>query len=199
MFTILSAITGLELVFVLCAILGGGLFVVRLILMFLGGGHGDTDATAVDYPDAGGADFHHDMSDSSDLSFKSLSLQGLTAFFMMFGLVGWAMLRQSKLPAGISLIGAAAAGAGTVWLVKQIFRWAGALQSSGTLNLHNAVGCEGTVYLTIKPGQTGKVQVTVQGRLMELDARSESDQEIKTGEPIRVVHISNNILIVEKI
>lgn len=199
MFTILSAITGLELVFVLCALLGGGLFIVRLVMMFLGGGHGDTDAGAMDSPDAGGTDFHHDISDSSDLSFKSLSLQGLTAFFMMFGLVGWAMLRQSKLSSGISLIGAAAAGAGTVWLIKVIFRWAGKLQSSGTLNVHNAIGCEGTVYLTIKPGQTGKVQVNVQERLMELDARSESAEEIKTGQPIRVVKISNNVLIVEKI
>ncbi|MGH2271519.1 NfeD family protein [Anaerohalosphaeraceae bacterium U12dextr] len=199
MFTILSAITGLELVFVSCAILGGGLFVIRLILMFVGGMHGDTDAGMADSPEAGGTDFHHDMSESSDLSFKSLSLQGLTAFFMMFGLVGWAMLRQSKMPPGISLIGAAAAGAGTVWLIKHIFQWAGKFQSSGTLNLHNAIGSGGTVYLTIKPGQTGKVQVTIQERLVELEARSQSDQEIKTGESIRVVGVSNNILIVEKI
>lgn len=199
---LLSAITGLELVFVLCALLGGGLFFVRMVLMFFAGVEHSAggDASAMDAAHSVETNIHHDAgATDSDVSFKTLSLQGVTAFFMMFGLVGWAMLRQSKQSETISILTAVAAGAATVWLIKKIFQWAGTLQSSGTLNLNNAVGCQGTVYLTIKPGQTGKVQITIQERLAELDARSQGTEELPTGQTIRVVKVINNLLVVEKI
>lgn len=195
---ILAAITGLELVFVACALIGGGFFVVRLVMMFMGFGHDGSDGSAMDSAHDGAADVHHDVS-ATDISFKTLSLQGLTSFFMMFGLVGWAMLRQSQFTPSISVLGATIAGLATVYVIKLIFQWAGKMQSSGTLNLNNAVGQQGTVYLTIHPGQTGRVQVAVQDRLLTLDARSELPEELKTGEPIRVVKVANNILIVEKV
>jgi membrane protein implicated in regulation of membrane protease activity len=203
MYLILSAITGLELVFVTCALVGGGFFIIRLVLMFLGFGHsGADDGSAMDSAHAGGADIHHDVpghdNSNTDISFKTMSLQGLTSFFMMFGLVGWAMLRQSQFSPSVSILGAMVAGFGTVFVIKQIFQWAGTMQSSGTLNMNNAIGQQGTVYLTIHPGQTGKVQITVQGSLMILDARCEPEQEIKTGQPVRVVKVSNNTLIVDK-
>jgi hypothetical protein len=205
MYLTLSAITGLELVFVTCAVIGGGFFILRVALMCLGFGHHDVGGAG--HIGSGTADFHtggtdvHHGSDSadSDISFKFLSLQGITAFFMMFGLVGWAMLRQSKQSEFMSILAAVAAGAATVWLINKIFRWASTMQFSGTLTLENAVGCEGTVYLTIKAGQTGKVQLTIQGGLTELDARSESSEDIKTGQPVRVVKVINNMLIVQAI
>lgn len=194
----LAAITGLELVFVACALIGGGFFVIRLVMMFIGFGHDGGDGSAMDSVHDGTAtDVHHDVS-ATDISFKTLSLQGLTSFFMMFGLVGWAMLRQSQFTPAVSVLGATIAGLATVFVIKLIFQWAGKMQSSGTLNLNNAIGQQGSVYLTIHPGQTGRVQVPVQDRLLTLDARSESTQAIKTGDPVRVVKVANNILIVEK-
>lgn len=196
MLSFMSEMSGLERLFVLCAAFGTILFVVRLVLMFLGGGHGDADAGGAD-----GADIHdggvHDYSES-DLSFKALSLQGITAFFMMFGLVGWAMIRQGNIPAVWSIVGGTAAGLATVWVMKKIFQMAGKLQSSGTLNLQNAVGQEGTVYLTIHPGQAGKVQIALQGRLSVLNATADGNQEIKTGQTVRVVRVSADTLVVEK-
>ena len=132
------------------------------------------------------------------MSFKALSFQGLTAFFMMFGLVGWAMIRESRYSAPISSLAAAAAGIGTVWLLKFLFESAGKLQSSGTLNLNNAIGREGTVYLTIRPGQVGKVQIAIQDRLETLDATTEQTDEIKTGQRVKVVKLSARLLVVEK-
>jgi len=199
---------GLELLFVICAAFGTILFVIRLILMFIGGGGeegaADGDVSGLDGAEGvGGADVHdfghHDISDS-DLSFKALSLQGLTAFFMMFGLVGWALERQGNVPALLSIAGGAAAGFATVWVMKKIFLMAGSLKSSGTLDLQNAIGQEGLVYLTIHPGQIGKVQVVVQGRLSVLNAIAEDhNEEIKTGQRVWVVRISADTLVVEKL
>lgn len=202
MLSLINEMTGLELLFVICAAFGTILFIVRLVLMFLGGG-GEEGAADADAGGLDGADGHefgdHDFADS-DLSFKALSLQGLTAFFMMFGLVGWAMVRQGSIPAAFSILGGMLAGFATVWMMKKIFQWAGTLQSSGTLDLQNAIGQEGHVYLTIHPGQIGKVQVVVQGRLSVLNAMAEDKtEEIKTGQRVWVVRISADTLVVEKL
>jgi membrane protein implicated in regulation of membrane protease activity len=195
MLTFMDNLSGLELLFAGCAVFGTTLFVIRLALMLIGfGGHdsadGDTDAVDVDH----GGDFH-----DSDLSFKVLSLQGITAFFMMFGLIGWAVIRHGDYAPWIPVLCGTAAGSATIWLMKKIFQAAGALQSSGTMNISNAVGQEGTVYLTIQPGSCGKVQVTVQNRLSVLEAIADGNQEIKTGESIRVVRIAAGKLVVEKL
>ena len=219
MLALMENLSGLELMFVSCAVFGTVLFVIRLILMIVGmggeGAHsadvGHMDAGGIDAADihAGGVDAGHvdtaDMDHSgeihdSDLSFKLLSLQGITAFFMMFGLVGWALERSGSIPAMISIAIGTAAGLATIWVMKKIFQVAGKLQSSGTLNLQNAIGQEGQVYLTIHPGQIGKVQIVVQDRMLVLNAMaSNGDEEIKTGQRVWVERISAETLIVGKL
>lgn len=203
MLALLENLSGLELLFACCAVFGTVLFVIRLILMFSGMGGEDAhsaDAGHMDGGDFDAGDMDHtgEMHDS-DLSFKLLSLQGITAFFMMFGLVGWAVIRQGQYPALVPIAAGTVAGLLTVWVMKKIFQFATALQSSGTMNLKNAIGQEGTVYLTIRPGQSGKVQVSVQDRLSVLEAVSDGNEEIKTGESIRVVRATAGKLVVEKL
>ncbi len=204
MLAIINDVSAMERVFIVCAALGGCLFVARMILMFISGlGHGDLSGgggdAGADGGDLGGDVHHGGGTTDSDVSFKALSFQGLTAFFMMFGLVGWAMIRESKYSAPISALAAAGAGIGTVWLLKFLFESAGKLQSSGTLDLNNAVGREGTVYLTIRPGQVGKIQITVQNRMETLDATTEQTEDIKTGQRIKVVKVTANLPVVEKV
>lgn len=204
MLAALSEMTGLEKVFAGCALVGGVLFIFRLVMQFMGADIDTDGADGLDGVDGlDGADIDSDFDaeiGDTDYSFKLISLQGLAAFFMMFGLVGWAMLRQSHFTPTHSIFGGAAAGLGMVWAMKKIFEMAMKLQSSGTIKVQNALGQEGTVYLTIKPGDTGQIQVTVQNHLKIFNATSESEQEIKTGDRIRVVRIvSGNVLVVEKI
>jgi hypothetical protein len=71
----------LDQLFFYSALGGGALFVIQLVLLFVGGGL-DLDA---DFSDA---DFGHH---GADVSFKVLSLQGISAFVMMFGLTGMPM------------------------------------------------------------------------------------------------------------
>ncbi|HWR72270.1 MAG TPA: hypothetical protein VN604_03790 [Nitrospirota bacterium] len=186
-----SNLAGLEMFFLFCAAVGGFFVLIRLIMQFMGA-NTDTDPT-VDAPVD--TDVHHT---DSDVGFKFLSLQGLTAFFMMFGLTGFALFRQSNMGHLISILGAMAAGFASVWVIGKLFAMVGKLQSSGTIPLKSAIGCEGTVYLNIPANGAGKVLITVSNRLREFDAMGKDGAELKTGTAVRIVSVSGDRLVAEK-
>lgn len=204
----MAGLLWIEIIYWAAAIIGGTLFLLRVAMMLIGGGFGDGD---VDVPHDIPHDIPHDVHvdgdihtdvsgdhPSSNISFKLLSVQGLTSFFMMFGLVGLALLK-SNLPVLVTVIGAMIAGLVTVALIGLIFTQMNRLQTEGTIRIQNTIGTEGTVYLTIPKDGTGQVQVIVQGSLKIFDAMSNDKNKIATGEKIKVIGVaSGNTLIVEK-
>lgn len=181
---------GLEIFFLICATLGGFLVVVKLILQFIGGGtetHLGGDAVPA---------FDGDHVDA-DIGFRLLSLHGLSSFFMIFGLVGLALYRQSQTGAPLSIAGAVAAGMMSVWVIGKLFALANGLQSSGNLHIDDAVGCTGTVYLSIAQGGSGRVSLNFNNRLREMDAVEKNGAAVPTGTPVRVVAVNANVLVVE--
>jgi hypothetical protein len=147
--------------------------------------------------DTGGHDLSGDHIEA-DTSFKLMSIQGLTSFFMMFGLVGLALLR-ADLPVLVTVIGGMVAGLITVAVTGLIFTQMKRLQTEGTINIENTIGKEGNVYLGIPKNGTGQVQIIVQGSLKIFDAVSKNKNTIATGEKVQVVGVaSGNTLIVEK-
>lgn len=183
-------LNGIELAFVICAAIGGVLFLSRFVMQLLG--------------------FHHDVSfdintadldlTHSDIGFKLLSFQTITAFLTMFGLVGFAMTRAQQAGALASVGAATIAGVLAAWVIALLFRGMGRLQSAGDYNPKQAVGQRGTVYLTIPADGAGKVSVTVNNRLSVLDAVAQDKQAIKTGDAIQVVDIvGGNVLVVKKV
>ena len=203
MMALLEQFAGLEKFFFAFAVAGTVLFVVRLILQFLGSGavHHDIGGPVdVAQTDVGTADGGDGCGHDAYLSFKLLSFQGLTAFFMMFGWVGLAMTRQSGQGPVVSVAAAIAAGLVTVWIISWMFRKAGSLQSSGTIDLRNAVGHEAEIYLTIPAAGIGKAQVTIQERMRIYNAVSKDKSEIKTGQRVRVTEVTpQEVLVVERI
>ena len=185
-----SNFNGLEFFFLACAIIGGFFVVVKLVIQSIGGDAGIH--TSVD-TDIGIDSGHVD----SDVGFQILSIHGLSAFFMMFGLVGLALYRQSQVSGIISIFGAVAAGMASVWVVAKLFQGASRMQSSGTLKTADAVGSTGTVYLTIPKGKTGRVTINFRNHLREFDAFEKNGDEVATGTPVRVVQVNANVLIVE--
>jgi membrane-bound ClpP family serine protease len=173
----------LDTLFLVCAVAGGAVLALRMLLMLMGIGDGH------EIHDTG--DVH-----DGDAGTQLLTIQGISAFLMMFGLVGLALLRQSGVPSIAAATLALVAGVGSMWGIAQVFSLMRRLQSSGTLDLRRAIGREGVVYLTLHPGQGGQVQVTVQGRLGVFEARSESDRVIATGQGVRVVDVRAGVLIV---
>lgn len=191
----MNDLTWIEIIYWASTITGGTLFILRLIMLFIGGGISD-DAidSALDTSDFEVSGHHAD----ADVSFKLLSLQGLTSFFMMFGLVGLALLKAS-LPVFLTVIGGILAGLGTVAIVSLIFTQMKRLQTDGTLDIQNTVGKDGDVYLTIPKNGSGQVQIIVQGSLKIFDAVTSNKNAIATGEKIHVVGVAGgNTLIVEK-
>lgn len=212
------SMTILEKIFLTCALSGSVIFFMRMLLLFVGfAGHGGdaVDSLDGDMPDdvsidsamevhndlaLHGADIdNYSVNSNADVSFHFISVQGLTAFFMMFGWVGLAMVRDSMLPGWIAVLSGMAAGSFTVWVLAQIFRFMASLQSDGTVRISKAMGKGGSVYLRIPAEGSGQVQVEVDGRLRIYDAVSSKKEEIKTGEQVTVVWVQDNgILVVEK-
>ena len=93
MFEWFASHNGLEQVFLLSAIVGGLILVLRLILMVAGLDHHDAEA-------------HID----SDAGFQALTIQGLSAFFTMFGVVGYMLHHNAALGLLLAIGGALLAG-----------------------------------------------------------------------------------------
>jgi hypothetical protein len=178
-----ASFTTLDRIFLLTALIGAIAVVYRLCALFLGG-------------DLDGHDFGVDGDAGGD-GFQVLSIHGLASFFMMFGLVGLALSRQSRAGAGLSLLGGILAGLGAIWVISQVFRSALKLQSNGTLQPASAAGCLGTVYLTIPAGGTGRVSVRIGQRLREMDAIHDQGAEVPTGTPVRVVRVERSLAVVQ--
>jgi len=168
----------IEQVFLLSGIVGGVVILFQLILMIVGLDHH-------------GADVHVD----SDAGFQALTIQGVSSFFAMFGIVGYTLYHGALLGAVTSMVSGIATGVFSMWLIQKIFRSLLKLQSSGTVSLFAAVGSEGSVYLTVgKDG--GRVQINFANRLREFEAISADGSTIPTGTPIRVQSVTANTLIV---
>ena len=165
-------------------------FLIQLILTFFGG---DVDQIA-DTADHDVA-FDHDQG----IGFQFLSIKNLVGFFAIFGWTGVAMLHGGK-SVFATIIISVIAGLLMMIIMAMLMYYLGKLTEDSTLNLNNAIGKIGTVYLRIpaKRDGMGKVQVNVQG-FQTLDAITDDTDEIKTGAVVEIMNVINNeVLLVKK-
>ena len=194
----MAGLSVLEKIYLACAVFGGGFFILRTILMLSGIGDTDsdvdTDAADFDHGDLDHGDHVDDMDHGdhghSDSGLKLLTVQGLTAFIMMFGLTGFAISRGSVLGSIVTVAIGVLVGIFAMWLVAKGFALMRSLQSSGNIQIYDAIGEEGSVYLTIPAEGIGKIRIIISGRLKVVDAVSQDKVELKTGARVRVTEIS---------
>jgi membrane protein implicated in regulation of membrane protease activity len=189
MFDWFESITVLQKVFVMVGGVGALLFLVQLVLMFVAG-DGDMEDPDIDLSD----DVHAD----SDVGFKLLTLQGISVFLLMFGLVGLACNRGGDYPPSLSIGIASAVGLLFMYFIAKMFSLFHSLQSSGTIDLQNAVGKIARVYLTIKSDGRGKIEVELQGHLSICDAITRGGEDIPTDAKVKVIEVLNDTMIVER-
>jgi membrane protein implicated in regulation of membrane protease activity len=178
-------------VFLYCAVIGGTILVLQFVLLAFGAG-GDTD-TGLDHGSGHGTDVGHDQS----AFLKLFSLQAISTFLTFFGLTGLGTAHLEWSPVAVAAA-AVIAGAAALLLVARLMRALSALQSHGNVDLKNAVGHTGSVYLRIPPAGAGhgRVLMQVQGRTVECRAISRAD-EIPTGSTVRVLaHTDGDVLVV---
>jgi len=174
----LFQLKGFELILWCIALLFSFLFVIQTVIsMFIGGGDGDIDAM--------GDDGHGDVT-------QFFTIRNMIAFFTMFGWSGLAAYK-SGIPNAWVIVIAVASGVATVAMLYFIMTKANRLRQSGTLQHKNAISQIGETYLRIPARRNGigKVQVQVQGRLVELEAMTDDHEDIATGKPIKVVSTLN--------
>ena len=165
-------------------------FVIQTIMTFIGM---DTD---------GGMDV--DVSadtaiDGDSGPFQLFTFRNFINFLLGFG---WSIISFEKAIENqfVLILVSAVIGVLLVMAVMAIFRFMSRMEQSGTINMANAVGSKGNVYLKI-PGEKrgeGKVQISIQGAIREFDALT-TGEELETGAPIRVVEVINDsTLLVER-
>ena len=169
--------------FLICAIIGTGVFVLKTFLPIDSGTEIGSDFTGIT---------------DTDASFSLFTIESISAFFMCFGWMGWAAKDYLHYDMKITLVIAVVSGVVGMlffsWLITQIKK----LEHTPKKDINELVGKSGKAYLTMPPKGTGKISIEFGGALEELNARNNTDEEIKSFEPIKVVKIENGEIFVEK-
>lgn len=174
------------------AIFASIVVVIQMTMSFAG--MGDIDSGDAD------VDFSTDTDSLDDAgSMHLLSIRNIFYFLLGFGWAGVSL--WNTLPDIIVLTAAAVlVGCLFVAIFIFLFRQMMKLQSNGAFNINDAVGKVCDVYLRI-PGQNqgqGKVQISFNGSVQELDART-AGEPIASGTKVRVLRvIEKKVLEVEK-
>ena len=200
-----NELSSLQQMFTYFAIPATLILIVQIILFIIGlsGGEGDADVSHSDIDSDGlGADDSEpggDITESSDLAeVRLLTFRSIVAFFAVGGWTGVVLGGLDlSLPAVvlISLLAGWAALYFVTWSIRMALR----LQHSGNIQIANAIGKVGEVYITIPAANKGygKVNVIVQERFCEFEAATSADRDLKTGESVFVTGITeDNVLTV---
>ena len=168
---------------------------LQLVLMIIGIGFGENSDSDFDNESA---DPNSDNpaneagNNSSSVIGKVITIRGIVAFF---ALGGWAGL--AALSGGIAVLWsiqiALLSGVAALLLASFIIQFAIRMQDSGNINLKNALSRIAEVYITVPPSRTniGKVTMLLQERLVELDAVTDIDTEIRPHTKVEVVSVAD--------
>lgn len=200
--------------FIFCAVLGGTILVCQFVLTLIGFGHdaggmvhdGSVDLHTDIHVDAHSGDTHsgdhaaeNAQHDSSWL-FGIISFRTLVAASAFFGLAGLAA-ESAGFNMLLQLVFAVSSGVGAMFAVHALVKQLGRLNQDQTLRVQRALGRVGTVYIPIPAhkASAGKVQLTLQSRIVEYEAISGGDEKLATGTKVRVVAVRGSVLEVEPV
>jgi membrane protein implicated in regulation of membrane protease activity len=208
-----EGLTALEQVFYYCAIPATIILVIQTLLSILGIGNGDGDVdfdsdvdgdTSIDsdFDGAAGTAAESTGIDAieSASSLKFFSIRGIVAFFSLFGWVG-VVLAEEGLNILLIFFIATICGLIGMFVIAMMFYMISNMQRNGNINIKNAIGNIGQVYLTIPAKQSGqgKILITIQERYTEVSAMTNSSKPLSTGTLVHVVDVIDiNTLLVEK-
>ena len=188
-------------VFVCIAIPATVLLIIQIVMMLIGMGEGDTDVDGDGIPDE--VDAFGDEDDIPDGGLSFFTLRGIISMLCIMGWSGLIFLDPSlSIPIPLGFVISFLLGVLAMVLVAFAMRGISKLQSSGNLDLRNAIGKVGQVYLTIPGGgkASGKINLTVQEQYKEFTAITTVEESLKTGSYVRVVALSESgVLVVEPI
>ncbi len=173
-------------IFALIAISSTLILIIQTVLLFfgIGGSHGDFD-DGIDITGNG------EIDTPGETQSDGLTLFSIRGIMAMLSIGGWCglVLTQFNFPAFLAIMIALGVGFLALLGIAFLMKAAMQLQSSGNIELGNAIGKIGKVYIPIpaKAQGNGKITVTVQDTLIEVDAITTAERKLATGESVRVV------------
>ncbi|PCI34879.1 MAG: hypothetical protein COB60_04995 [Flavobacteriaceae bacterium] len=173
------------------ALIGSFIFILIFITTFIGG---DMDSDV----EIDAAEFE---ADDGGVGFQFFTFKNTVAFFTIFGWTG-IICAENGLSTLLTLVIATIAGLAMMVATSMLFYWMSTLAENGILKINNAINVVGEVYLPIGANRSkiGKISIKVQGALRELEALTDSEEELATGTVIKVLEVvSSEILLVKKL
>lgn len=187
-----NGLQGMEKVFWICAAVSSLIFIIQFILTFIG-----VDSTDADF------DFDSSPGDTIDTGgFLSLfSVRNIVNFFVGFGWGGVSLggyISNKLLLVIVAMLIGLLFVVVFFFLVKQLMK----LEADGTVKMEDCVGKNCEVYLRIPAanGGKGKVQISINGTVLEFDAVTDEAEVIPTGARVFVVkHLGGGLLLVNRL
>lgn len=181
----------MEQIFFWLGIVSTLFLIVQIILMCLSSFGGDIDA-----------DGDGDIDVDTDSGVSIFTVKSITAFFAVgswSGLLTCAVASE-KLQ-WLAIIVAVLAGMAGMSIVVLILRAIVKLQCNGAFDISKIVGQQATVYVSIPPSRTGRGKITLsaQGRFMELDAVTDSENRLAVDEVVEIVSTDNECTVVKRL
>ena len=190
---------GLELVqqiFALIASPSTAILIIQTVLQLIGIGGDDVPE---DIDGDGIPDSDLDAAAAADDGLSLFSIRGILSMLCITGWLGVGLL-ETALPDWAAILIAVAAGVATLIGIAFLMRGIYKLQSSGNIDISNAIGKVAQVYIPIPAAGagSGKVTITIQEKFCEYTAITAAAEALKTGSYVRVVSVSDGgVLLVE--
>ncbi|MEO9532226.1 MAG: hypothetical protein ABJG68_10955 [Crocinitomicaceae bacterium] len=184
-----GAMTQLEHVYWIIALIASIIFVVLFLGTIIGGVDADMDSVDADIEADGG------------IGFQFLTVKNVTGFFTVFAWAGIGSINNGN-STTVTFIISLTSGLIMMIAMAWLFAFMAKQAESGTLLIKNAIGQIGEVYITVGKNRStiGKIQIKVQGSLRELEALTDHDDDLVQGNVIKVTEIvSGELLLVEKL
>jgi hypothetical protein len=185
-----SGLSILEQIYFWLAIVATLFLIVQIVLMCFSSFGPDIDIDGDGIIDA-----------DPDSGVSVFTFKSITAFFAVGA---WSGLLVCALVASdlqwVSVIVALLAGAIAMTAVALIIKAMLKLQCDGALQTDKLVGQKATVYVSVPPKRSGKgkITLTAQGKFVELDAVTDSDEKLTVDEQVEIIATENDCMVIKR-
>ena len=183
-------LTVMEHIYLWLGVAATAFLIVQIIMMCCSSFGGDVDI-----------DGDGDIDVDTDSGVSIFTVKSVTAFFAVGS---WAGLLTCALTEGkmkwLSILFAVLAGAAAMAIVVVLVRAVLKLQCNGAVQHEKLVGKIATVYVSIPPSREGRGKITLnaQGRFLEIDAMTDSEEKLTVDEAVEIVSTENECAVVKK-
>lgn len=161
------------------------IFVIKTLVFTVTGGNSEVFA-----------DFNTEF--ETETSFDFLSIQSILAFFMGFGWVGLAGLKQWDLSIKLTILAAVAFGLCLMFLSAYLMFLVKKLNKKVVKNYSKCIGEVAKTYTAFAPKGNGQIEVNIDNKLSIENAVNISDESFPSFQEVKITDYQNNTFYIDK-